>query len=173
LPFPYTFPFPFDAETLKLVRYKLDAALKALGVSAGYRIDVIIAALSSLSKCSDIDTLLKALSLSELHEIDVTLEKLCLSNYHNDLLLILRSHVNLALDVALQGLSAKSYGIDMFLRQVWNIPVSLGIGLYLAYPQKFDVALSFIRFSVDCTFERFEAEPSFEQFHVSPYFQEV
>ena len=146
MPFPYTFPFFFDSP-----RHSIDAALKVLGLSTGFGVECLIAILSTKSSDFNIDTLLKTLSVSELYELDVALQKLDFeSSYHAGVLLVLRNRV--------------SFQIGVLISIIPSVPAIFSIGVYLASPQKFDLAVSF---------EQFMANPTFETLEVTPYFQEV
>lgn len=204
MPFPYTFPFPFDPDTLRSNNYKIDTVLKELGLTTGFGVEVLIALISTRSKEVNIDAalkelsrseahgidlaiqkpdftsshqidtwlkatfpsevsidaLLKGLSVSELYALDVMLQKLGVqSNYHNDVLLVLRNQV--------------SHAISVIIAPNLHVPRFFSIGAYLISPQKFDLAVSFTQFMADPTFESFEAVSSFETLEVTPYFQEV
>jgi len=152
----------------------IDVALKLLGLSTGYRIDLRIVTLSTRGREVNIDGILKALSLSELYEIDLALQKLTLTrNYQNDVLIVLRSIVSLAIDAVFRKLCSAPHGIDVSISLIPKMPRCVGIGVYLLNQQKFDLAVSFEQFEVNPSFECLSVVSSFESFEVTPFFQEV
>ena len=155
--------------------YSIDIILKELGLSTGYGIDLRLYDLSVRTNEIDITALLKGLSIAELCEVDVALRRLTLTNnYHNDVLVILRSQVSLAIDAAVRGLSLAAYAIDVSISLIPRMPQSVSIGVYILSHQKFDITVSFEQFTADPTFEYFEIGSSFESpFTITPYFQEV
>ena len=151
----------------------IDTALKELSLSMSHDIDLVLQKPNFTSAHQidawlkatfpsevNIDAFLKALSVSELYDLDIALQKLGFeSTYHNDMLLVLRSRVSLAIGIVISIIP--------------HMPRFFGIGMYLVSPQKFDLTLLFEQVQVEAAFEGFEAQSGFEQFQVTPYFKEV